>query len=144
MTKPEFPFMNLDIGKLIGDLKLPNMNVEQLMQAQRRNIEALTQANKLAAEGFQAIAKRQSEILKETMDEMGKAMKDAMSGGTPEANAAKQADLAKQALERALANMKELAEMAAKANSEAFELINRRVMESLDELKVQLNKPKKT
>ena len=158
MAKPEFPFKGGDFSKMFGDfkmpemgkmpdmtkmmadLKMPNVDMQAFMQTQQKNIEALSQANQLAAEGFQAIAKRQGEIFKETLEQAQGAMKDMMSGGSPEANAGKQADLAKSALERALSNAKELAEMAAKANGEAFDLINKRMMAGLDEMKSSMPK----
>jgi hypothetical protein len=48
---------------------------------------------------------------------------------------AKQAELARKAFEQALANARELAEMVSKSNTEAFAIINKRVTESLQELK---------
>ena len=41
----------------------------------------------------------------------------------------------RQAFEQALANARELAEMVSKSNTEAFAIINKRVTESLQELK---------
>jgi phasin family protein len=149
MSKAEFPFMGADFSKMfsefkmpdfgkqinLGDFKMPNVDMDGIMASQRKNIDALTQANKLAAEGFLAVAKRQGEIFKETMEYAQTAMKDVVSGTSPEASAGKQADFVKTAFEKALANAKELAELTAKANSETFDIINKRVVESLDELK---------
>jgi phasin family protein len=106
------------------------------MAAQRKNIEALTTANKLAVEGMQAIAKRQSEILAQAMAEVSNVTQQ-LSGAAsnPQEATAKQAEVAKQAFEKALANMRELAEMINKANTDAFAVINKRVAESLEELK---------
>ncbi len=47
----------------------------------------------------------------------------------------KQAELVRKAFEQALANMRELAEMVSKSNTDAFAIINKRVTESLQELK---------
>jgi phasin family protein len=57
------------------------------------------------------------------------------SAGNPQEMTAKQAELARKAFEQALANMRELAEMVSKSNTEAFAIINKRVTESLQELK---------
>ena len=46
-----------------------------------------------------------------------------------------QADLAKAAFEKALANMQALAESAQKANAEAYEIVSARIRESLAELR---------
>ena len=143
MAKTDFPFPNLDITKLMGEFKLPGLDMDALLKAQQKNIEALTAANRKAAEGFQAVAKRQAEILKDSMEEFSDTVREMMAGGSPEANAAKQAEAAKLAFEKALANMRQLAEMSAKANAEAFEAINRRVMESLEEIKAGIASLKK-
>lgn len=143
MAKAEFPFMPFDVAKMLSEFRVPGLDVDAMLKAQRKNLDALAEANKAAAEGYQAVAKRQAEILKETMEEATAAVREAMSGGSPEANAARQAELFKAALERALGNMRELAELTAKANSEAFERVNKRMMESIDELKQMLTRPRK-
>ena len=135
------PFLDIDVTKMIGELKLPGVDLEKVASAQRKNVEALTSANQLATEGFQAIARRQAEIMRQTIEEAGKSMRDLMEHSAPEDRMVKQTELAKAAFETALSNMRELAEMVAKANSEAFDVINRRVAESLDELKDMIKRP---
>jgi phasin family protein len=54
---------------------------------------------------------------------------------------AKQAELGRQALERALANVRELAEMATTSQTQAWNVINKRFQENLEELR-HLAQPK--
>jgi phasin family protein len=129
------PFADLDVTKMMADFKVPGVDYESVVATQRKNIEALTQANQLVVEGMQAVARRQSEILRQTMDETSKAMQQMMEQSAPEAKLAKQTDLAKTAFDTALANMRELAELVTKSNRDAFDVINGRVAASLDELK---------
>jgi phasin family protein len=129
------PFWDMDVSKMMADMKVPGVDMDALMQSQRKNIEALTAANKLAFEGMQAVATRQTEILRQTMDELSKMMQEMMAAGTPEDRMAKQADLTKAAFEKSLANMKEIAEMIAKSNSEAADVITQRVSATLEEIK---------
>src|SRR2546426_2767542 len=98
-------------------------------------------ANRHAYEGMQLLAQRQAEMLREAMAEWQAATQQMMSAQNPNAGAAKQAELGKQALEKALANMRELAEMATKSQTQAWEIVNRRFHENLEELK-QLMQPK--
>lgn len=128
-------FFDFDISKYVGEFKVPGVDVDTIVTSQRKNIEALTQANKLAYEGLQAVVKRQVEILRSTMDEVAEATKGLSEPGTAQDKAAKQTELAKEAFERALGNMRELSEMVAKANSEAFDLLNKRFSQSLDEVR---------
>ena len=87
------------------------------------------------------LAHRQAEMLKEAMTEWQAATEGMMSGQSPGAGAAKQAELGKQTFEKALANMRELAEIATKSQSEAWEVVARRFHENLEELK-QLMHPR--
>jgi phasin family protein len=142
MKKSANPFLEMDMTKLMGEMtqlmggmKLPGVDVTGMIESQRRNIEALTAANNLAVEGMQAVAKRQAEILRGSLEEMTKASGELMTAGGPEDAMAKQAELTKRAFAKAITNMRELAELVAKSNDEACEVINKRVAESLDELR---------
>ena len=134
-TKQAEQFFDFDISKYLGDFKVPGVDVDSLVSSQRKNIEALTQANKLAYDGLQAVVKRQAEILRQTVDEIAQATKDIAEPGNPQDKASKQAELAKEAFERSLSNLRELSEMIAKANTEAFDLLNKRFTQSLDEVR---------
>ncbi len=131
-----------DPGKVVAEFsnalkqyKLPNVDLDTVVASQKKNLEALTSANRVAFEGLQAVAKRQAEILQETMNEASKAVDELSKAGSPPEVAAKQAELAKNAFERALANMRELAEMVAKSNQDATNTVNARISASLDEIK---------
>ena len=133
---------DFDPGKVVAEFsntlkqyKLSGVDLDSLVASQKKNLEALTSANRVAFEGLQAVAKRQAEILQETMNEASKAVDQLSKAGSPPEIAAKQAELAKSAFERALANMRELAEMVSKANQEATNTVNARISASLDEIK---------
>jgi len=132
------PFLDFDMQamqKMMGDMKMPAFDWEAIMAANRRNMEAFAQANQLAAEGAQAIFRRQGEILKATMEDANRQVKTMLADGTPEDRVARQTDAIKTAFEQAMANYREMVEMASKANAEALSVMSKRVSESLDELK---------
>ena len=124
-----------EFSKMLKQYDLPGVDMDALMASQKKNLEALTQANRLALEGMQAVAKRQTEILQETMNEASKAVGVLSKAGSPTEVAAKQAELAKDAFERAVSNMRELAEMVAKSSGEATSMMNARISATLDEIK---------
>ena len=130
-----FDLSKFDITKMLGDLKIPGFDMSALMTAQRKNIEALVAANKVTFEGMQTIVKRQAEIMAQALTEASSMAQQLASAGSPQEAGAKQTELVRQAFEKALANMHELAEIFSKVNTEAFELINKRFTESLEELK---------
>lgn len=139
-TNPFLAYQNMDFSKfdpmtVLKNVNLPGVDVEAVFNAQRKNIEALAQANTLAVEGMHAVAKRQSEILAQTMTEVQNAAAQLRASQGPRDLTAKQAELLKQAFEKAIANMRDLAEMVSKSNTAAFETISKRVSSSLEELK---------
>lgn len=127
---------NIDITKMFGDMKLPAMpDMGALMAAHQRNIEALTAANKVAMEGAQAFARRQAEIVQQSVAELTEAMKSFAGVEAPQEKAAKQAELLKSAYERGVANLRELGDLISRSNSEAVELLNHRFTEAMEEVK---------
>jgi phasin family protein len=125
-----------DVTKVMGDFRVPGIDLEAAVASQRKNIEALTQANQLAVEGVQALVRRQVEITRQAMEDFSAMFRDFVQpNGSPEDRIAKQAEYSKQAIEKGLSNAKELTELVTKANSEAFNVINKRVTESLDEVR---------
>jgi phasin family protein len=125
----------MDPMRLLAEMRLPMMDIESLATAQRRNLEALSAANRVALEGAQAVARRHMEILQQSMSEMTDAVRSATSGGDPQDKAAKQAELLKNTYERAVGNMKELADLIQKSNSEALTVLNKRFAEAMDEVR---------
>ncbi len=132
-----------DFQKAFAEYKIPGVDGNIIMESQKKNVEALAQANKVALEGMQAVFKRQAEILGQAMEEMQTTFKEIAAAGEPQDKVAQQTDLVKDAVEKALSNMRELAEMAGKSNTEAFETIRSRFTESLDEVKAEVLKLKK-
>ena len=113
-----------DFTKLMSQFRLPGVDFAALVDRERKNIEALTKANRIAFEGWQRLVRRQAEILQETMK---KVVADA-----GQVDAMKRTDLAKEGFEKALANMRELAEMASKSQREAFEVVRKRIEENVE------------
>lgn len=140
------PFLDTDFQKMMDfsrmaeNWQVPGFDPQQVLEAQRKNIEAITNANRVAYEGAQAMAQRQAEIFQTTMEEASKVMNEMAASGAPEDRMAKQAELCRQAFEKAIGNMRELAEMGAKSNSEAQDLINKRVSESIEEVRGTIQK----
>ena len=130
-----------DPTRMMTDLRLPAMpDLESLATAQRRNLEALSAANRVALEGAQAVAKRHMEILQQSMSEMTDAMRSVAGEGDPQSKAARQAEVLKTGYERAVGNMREIADLIQKSNAEALGLLNRRFTEAMDEVRAVMAK----
>ncbi len=134
------PFLENDFTKMFSEFKIPGFDMQSLVATQRRNIEAVNTANQLAVEGIQAVMRRQTEIMKSMVEESSTVLRELMSQGAPEQKIAQQTEVVKTAFEKALANLRELTEMVAKSNTEAADVLTKRIGESLTELKTSLHR----
>ena len=136
MANPMAPDWFADFTKAFGDLRAPGVDLSALVAMQRKNIEALTEANQLALEGAQAVLRHQLELTRRTMEQFSEIMTGMFQpNGSMEDRLAKQAEYSKAALEKGMSNARELADLVTKANNDAFNVLTRRVSETLEELK---------
>jgi phasin family protein len=129
------PYDFADFSKVMKDFQIPGVDWQEVMASQQKNVAALTRANQLMLEGAQAVVQREMEILQKAMAEAVQASQELMKQGDPQASAARRFELAKASFEAAINNMRELAEMASRSNREALEVINKRALESFEEIR---------
>ena len=135
-----YPFMEMDISKLMKEFHIPGIKVDTIMNSQKKNLETLSEANRITIEGMQNITRRQADILRQTMEETATMMTELMGKSPPEEKLIKQTELVKMAFESAMVNMKDLAEMVAKSNDDVTKVISKRVSENIEELKSMVAK----
>ena len=140
MAEARPSFFDFDVTKMIADFRFRPFDVDALMACQRRNIEALSQANQLAVEGVQAMARRQIEITRQAIDDASLLFRDLVQPVSAEDRIAKNTEYAKQMLEKTVVHGREMTELAAKAGAEAADVLRKRASESLDELR-EMAKP---
>ncbi|CAN7740880.1 TIGR01841 family phasin [Variovorax sp. LjRoot130] len=121
-----------DMKKMLEQLKMPGVDMTAIVEARRKDVEALVEANKAAYESMQAMVRKQSEMMAEAMQVMQEVAKGATSGGI---DPAKQTEVVRSAFEKTIADMKELAEMARRSQSDAMAHITQRAAEHVDEIK---------
>jgi phasin family protein len=124
-----------ELGKAFSSAELPGVDLGSVLETQRKNVEALTQANQRAFETAQAMLDRQMEMLKEALTEASGALSGGSAAKSPTEAAAKQGELLKQLMERALGNLREMTDFVTKANADALATIRKRVAESIKEIR---------
>ena len=124
-----------DFTKMLEQFKVPGIDMTSLIEARRNDLAALTQTNKIAYEGMRDLVRRQVEILRTTMEEAQAAAKEMVKGAPSGALTGQPKEFVGQAVQKALANMRELAEVAVKTQTEAFTIISKRVMQDVEEMK---------
>src|SRR5579871_6747564 len=92
---PKFPgapgfLKDFDFSKLFSEMKVPALpDMEAVLATHKRNLEALSDANKVALEGAQAVARRHMEIMQSTVAEITDSLKSLSVAEAPAARAAK-------------------------------------------------------
>ena len=127
-------FKAFDAFRDYSKQQFPAFDYESFASAVRQNIETIQEANQAIAEGIQAVAKRQAEILQANTDNAFLLFKEIASSSDPKESAQKQAEFAKSSFEKASSDASELIEIASSSNKKAAELISAQVENNLKEL----------
>jgi phasin family protein len=127
-----------EFTKLFEQFKLPGIDLNAVLESRRKDIDALAAANRTALEGAQSLAQKQLDVLRTTIDEVQSMLKK--SKDVPAPAAAR--ELVSQAVQRAFTNMRELADVAYRSQSEAVAVVSRRVQENIEELKTLVHAKK--
>jgi phasin family protein len=119
-----------------ASIKFPFMfDFAALFMAQSRNVEAIIAANRVVREGAQAVARRNLEIMQQTIDGLSERMRTMGNQECPRDRAVRTTETAIKAYEDASENMRELGMMIQHANTEAMQVLSRRYTEAADEVK---------
>ena len=136
MERPDAANPFGDFTKMLEQFKLPGFDVPAIMEARRKDVEALVTANQAALQGMQSLAQKQAEMLRSTLGELQSlAGQFSAAGGGPSAQTA---ELVQQTLHKALADMQQLAQAAYQSQAESYAVIAKRVEENVQELKTLL------
>jgi len=134
MADARSSFFDYDVTRLFTDFRFRPFDIETWLAVQRRNIEAVSQANQLAIEGMQAVARRQIEIARQAIDDASTLFRDLVQPVSTDDRFAKNTEYAKQMLEKSAGHSREISQLAAKAGTEAADVLRKRCCEGLDEL----------
>lgn len=133
-------FSQNDFSKLFEGYQSVPFDMKSFLETQRKNIQALSEAQQLSVENLQTIVQRQSAILSQMVEDNAQITKEMMAEGTPEAKIAKNAELFKGAYERSVKSMAEITDMLNQSSQEASAIINKRVAATMNEVKSALEK----
>jgi phasin family protein len=133
MDKSELPVV--DLNKVMDQLKLPNIDLQAIMEGRRKDLEAIVKANEIALNGIKSVADKQAEMLQTVLGEIGTKLKSMAQDGSPSAKAT---EMAQQTIEKALGAMRTLAEANGQSQAQVLDVINTRVQQSIDEIRATL------
>jgi phasin family protein len=130
------------LRKFGADLGLPKPNVDQLVEAQKKKIEALGQGAQVIAQGAQSVAQKQRELMEAGLRE---AMAFARENqGQINANLAQQTEFARKIFEISLKGAQESAATARQSGTDAVKIVQDRVKESLEGIRAGFGRKEPT
>jgi phasin family protein len=132
-----FPFAYTDLTKAWVNFELPFLPTSALSEAHRKNAAALTNASQVVVECLQTLAQRQAQLFKSTIDDYSKVTRDVLAGTSFEERVTNQADISR----HFVGHLRELSDIAVKANVTAIDILNGRITEAFEELKSVFAEP---
>lgn len=120
--------------KSFGEFKTSGVDMNAFVDIGRRNAEAFSAATSVVAESVQSASQQQAQSARGHVEQVLKAAKEMMVGGSPEINTAKQAELAKTLFEASMQSLRQTSETLTKSMLEASDVLNRRASESMEEM----------
>ena len=124
-----------ELTKTFEQFKTSGVDMNSLFDSRRKDVEALVAANKVTYEAMLALAKTQTDMLTQAMQGIQESTNGAVAGTIKGGDVGKHAEAAQKAWQKMLADMKQLAEMAQKAQVEAMKDLTERATESIGEMK---------
>jgi phasin family protein len=115
-------------------LKIAPFDMTKIMEHQQKNLEAMTKSWQAMAGTANEIGKKQREIFEAAVKDFTAMVQEYKPGSSPQEIMAKQAEFAKKAMEAAIANTRDIAELVQKSSAEAFKIVQERMKESYDEM----------
>ena len=117
---------------------MPNMDV--FMTAHQKNVEAFFKAQATMVDGMQAVMQRQVALFQQTMSEAVELLQSIAAEKDPKAGLSRQVEASKKTFEKLLGDARELGDVVTKSQSEAFQLLNKRAMDQIEEIKSAFSK----
>ena len=136
MTNINNPFEFFDFQKMLAALKVPavDCNSENLINAQKKTLETFANASKVLFEGYNAITKKQIEVLNKAISSAKDATSE-LAKGNLQQSASKSIELIQESIVEAQNIATDFSKTAEKTAKESFEILNKRLLEGLSELK---------
>jgi phasin family protein len=123
------------LRKFGADLQVPKVDLDQMIEAHRKNIEALTSSATAMAEGAQAMAQKQREIVEAGLREATALAQEIKSHS--EQNLAQQTEFAKKAFDIAVKGAQDTAQLTRTSTGDAVKIFQDRMREGLEEIRKQ-------
>jgi phasin family protein len=136
-----FPFASTDLTKPWAGFKLPAFKLDTLLEAHRKNADALTNANHVVFDGLNRMAQCQGELFTTTVNDFSRVTRDVVAGASFGEKSTNQVDAVRHIYVSSVAGLRELSDIAVRTNVTAVDILNTRVSEAFDEFRALFAMP---
>ncbi|WP_213779335.1 phasin family protein [Caballeronia sp. dw_276] len=140
MAKPEYADPFSQFAAMFQQYKLPGFDVQAILDARRKDVEALAAANRVAFGGMEALRDKQLEILRRALGDFQTIAQEFAT--SPAKAASNPTEVVQKALHQALADMQDIAQKTQQAQTEAYAIVTKRIEEAAKELKSSMEQSK--
>lgn len=119
-----------DMSKILGQFQLSGFDASALLEWQRKEFEALAQANREACQGFLALNNRRQQLMQEAFVRWQESL---LSATGPDA-LAKQTEAAHASVQKLVEDLRELSVLETQAWTSAWTVLQDRMQESMANL----------
>jgi phasin family protein len=140
MNKPQYGDPFSQFAAMFQQYKLPGLDMSAILDARRKDVEALAEANQVAFGGMQAIQGKQLEILRSALDNFQTVAQQLAT--SPAEPAVRPTDVVQNALHLALADMQDIAQKTQQAQTQAYAIVAKRMEQAANELRASLEQPR--
>jgi phasin family protein len=133
MTQNQFQKVKDTMKETVNNIskKMPTLDKEAMMNSHKKNMEALTEANKMAVEVMKSLAHLQSQYVKQTFEDMTSLMRERLANPKPSKEAVeKHSNHIKDQVQKAFDHGANITSTLAKSQKEIFDLMHARYHES--------------
>jgi len=116
-------------------LKLPNTQINDVVEHHKKNIEAMQQIARNTSSGTQTLMAKQRENLEEALADISKLVQDAASSKDPNQAISDQVEFAKRSFEATIKNATEMGGIMRDTSTESFNILLKRVEESIEDIR---------
>jgi phasin family protein len=123
-NEADWSLAGFDFAKLVESCQISGVDMMSLIDMEKKNIDALVEVSRTAYDSWRNLMVHQAEVFQETMKAIAAEARE-------ESVAGRRTEIAKQGFEKALTNMRQLAETATESQKQTMEILRQRFEDGL-------------
>lgn len=129
----------IDLRAALEKLKLPGVDAQKLIEAHRKDLEALLAANERAYAAIETLTRKQADMLAHVVKEWHASVRETVAHGSGAEKLNQASARIQAAFAKTLTNMRETAEIASHSGKEVLAILNKRYHEAIEEFRAAIH-----